>query len=518
MNLRNNKRIWLLFLPMVVLMTGCTKNVPLASSGSAESESWPAMPEPGPVPLFEVPESTSFTLSNGVPVTLLQAGTIPMVQMQVNIFSGSASDPEGKSGVASLAGAMLKEGTELHSALELSELLLDMSSGIGVGAQLEYSSASVRCLEDKFSDTVALLAEIIRSPTFNSEDVERIREQRRSSLLAEKDRLPSIGYKVFRRLVFGDHYAGRPGRGTLASVERITRDDLIDWHARAWIVLVGRLPAEVVKSVLEEHLGAWDATSFSNAMALDPVPVAERKPQAPPYEQEQRRGTTVYWVDRPGAAQSYVTVGQSAPSWDEKLQASRVLGNSALGGQFTSRLNMNLREGVPSGTRDKHPAYTYGAGSSISSYSQGGMFRARASVKTAVTAASLQEFMYEISGILEDRPIDEQEFKAGQDRSLQGFPSRFEGIRGLLGQFASVDAMRRPDGWLAGYRERVAGVSREQAQQQLNEILDPTQLVVVIVGDFAAVGQEVAALDLGPIVMLDDEGDELPASVEEAGD
>ncbi len=512
MNKRENMMFWILFLPLALVLGGCVKAAPVASSGSSTSP-WPAMPEPGPTPEFSVPESHTFALSNGLPVTFVQAGTIPMVQMQLNIRSGSASDPLGKSGLASLAAAMLKEGTSSHTAIELSELLLDLSSGIGMSASLEYSSASVRCLEDKFGETLALLSDMLRNSSFAPEDVERVREQRRSSLLADKDRLPSLGYKAFRKLVYGDSYAGRSGRGTLDTLDAITRDDMVAWHARAWIpsnasiVLVGRMSVESVQAVLEEHLGGWTAEDFPQAVAMDPVPEDELNPKVPAYEQPPRSATTVYWIDRPGAAQSYVTVGQSAPAWDPQLQAARNLGNSALGGQFTARLNMNLRE-------DK--GYTYGARSSVSGLTQGGAFRARASVKTATTAPSLTEFMAEIRGIVGDRLISDDEFVAGQGRSIQGYPSYFEGIRGVLGQFASADARQRPEGWLAGYRSRVSAVTKEQAQEQLGSIIDPEKLVIVVVGDYAAVGAEVDALGLGPIVMLDDEG--RPLAVEETGD
>jgi zinc protease len=504
--------LWTLLLPLALLLGSCVKTAPVESSGSTEA-AWPAMPEPGPTPDFSVPGSHHFKLSNGLPVTFVQMGTIPMVQMQLNIFSGSASDPDGKSGLASLAARMLKEGTSQHTALELSEKLLDLSSGIGMGASLEHSSASLRCLEDKFSPTLALLSEMLRSSSFAPDDVERVREQRRSSLLAEKDKLPSLGYKAFRKLVYGDTYAGRPGSGTLDSLDAITRDDMVAWHARAWIpenssiVLVGRMTLDSAKAMLEKHLGSWTAGDFPQEIAMDPVPAAELSPAVPVYEQQPRTATTVYWIDRPGAAQSYVTVGQSAPAWDAQLQSARSLGNSALGGQFTARLNMNLRE-------DK--GYTYGARSSVSGLTQGGSFRARASVKTATTALALTEFMYEIRGIISDRLISDEEFVAGQGRSLQGYPSYFEGMRGVLGQFASADARRRPEGWLAGYRDRVSAVTREQAQAQFGSVIDPEQLVIVIVGDYGAVGAEVDALELGPMVMLDDEGRTLPS--EEPGD
>ena len=504
--------LWILILPLALILGGCVKAAPVASSGGTPAP-WPAMPDPGPTPEFSVPSSQNFTLSNGIPVAFVQVGTIPMVQMQLNIHSGSGADPQGKSGLASLSAAMLREGTASHTAIELSELLLDLSSGVSMAASLEYSSASMRCLEDKFGATLALLSEMLRSSSFAPDAVERIREQRHSSLLADKDKLPTLGYKAFRRLVYGDVYAGRSGRGSLDSLDAITRDDMVAWHARAWIpenasiVLVSRMSMESVQAQLEQHLGTWTAGDFPQAVGMDPVPESEFSPALPAYEQGQRSATAVYWMDRPGAAQSYVTVGQSAPPWDPELQAARSLGNSALGGQFTARLNMNLRE-------DK--GYTYGARSSVSGLRQGGSFRARASVKTATTAAALTEFMLEIRGIIGEQLITDEEFAAGQGRAVQGYPAYFEGIRGVLAQFASADAQRRPKGWLAGYRQRISSVTKAEAQAQLSSIVDPARLVIVIVGDYAAVGAEVDALGLGPMVMLDDEGRTLAA--EEAGD
>ncbi|MBJ92957.1 MAG: hypothetical protein CMP23_00630 [Rickettsiales bacterium] len=518
MSTGSKQMLLIVLAPLALLLCACVKAGSPAHSGDSAA-AWPAMPEPGPMPGFEVPEAHSFKLSNGIPVTFVQVGSIPMVQLQLNIHSGSASDPAGMSGRASLAAAMLKEGTTEHSAIELSELLLDLSSGVGMSTSLEHSAASLRCLEDKLDETLALLASMLRSSTFNEADFERLREQRRSSLLAEQDRLEVLGYRAFRRLVYGDSYAGRSARGTLDSIENITVQDLINWHARAWIpanaslVMVSRMSPELAQAALERALGSWQPGDFAAAMQLDPIPAAELAPQPPAYQQGARQDTAVYWIDRPGAAQSYITVGQSAPAWDAQLQASRSLGNSPLGGQFTARLNMNLRE-------DK--GYTYGARSSVSGLQQGGSFRARASVKTATTAKALVEFLYEIKGIVGERPIQADEFAAGQGRYLQGYPSYFEGIQGVLSQFASADAKQRPEGWLAGYRKRISAVTMEQAQAQLNDMIDPDKLVIVVVGDYAAVGAEVAALELGAMVMLDIHGDPIVKTEDgadsEAGD
>ena len=223
-------------------------------------------------------------------------------------------------------------------------------------------------------------------------------------------------------------------------------------------------------------------------------------------ELQPKRGVQTYWVDRAGAQQSYISIGNTGPAWSEEHAAARRLGNAALGGSFSARLNMNLRE-------DK--GYTYGARSSVEQNPKAGLFSARASVKTATTAPSITEFLKEIQGIRGDRPVTDGEFGDAVGRSIQGFPARFEGLRSIRGQFAGADALRRPAGWLAGYTGRIEAVDLRAAQEGLAEYADPENLVVVVVGDWDAVGADVEALGLGVITHLDAEG--LPAEAPAGG-
>ena len=253
------------------------------------------------------------------------------------------------------------------------------------------------------------------------------------------------------------------------------------------------------------------------------VPSGQPVPQPLATETKNNAGVTIYWVDRPGAAQSAVMVGNSAPAWDAEQHARRVLGNGVLGGAFTARLNMNLRE-------DK--GYTYGARSRYIAGPSGGIFRATASVKTAVTAPALMEFMREIRGILGDQPISDKEFKAVVGRSRQGYPARFQRLAGVVQNFASADAARRPAGWLSGYDQRIASVEKAQAQEGMADLVSTEDLVILVVGDWNApieipavsadgserpsksthLGDQVSALGLGPVIRLDDEGVPLPAA------
>jgi len=493
---------------------------PPETSGSTEpaapeAPAHPAMPTPGDVPAWEVPAATTFALANGIPVTFVQAGKVPLAKLRINVHTGSAADPAGKAGLADFVADMLNEGAGTLDALQLSDELLRMGSSVGFGAGLEYSYAQVDALEDNLAATLTLTASMIGAPTFAAEDLERVRGDRLNRLLSARDGLPTVGFQVFAKILYGDQYLGRPSEGTEASIASITREDLVAFHAGVWnsdnvsIVVAGRMDVEAITALLEETFGAWPAG--------DPA----TRPVAPAVEVAPQTGVTIYWIDRPGASQSYLSAGNLAPAWDADRQTLRDLSNNVLGGAFTSRLNMNLRE-------DK--GYTYGARTRLSGEVAGGMFRAVSSVKASTTAASLKEFMLEMSDIVGDRPITAEEFSAAASQRVQGQPARFENLGGVLGQFGSADALGRPDGWLGGLRSRVGAATIEDAQAEIVSIVDPANLAIVVVGDWnheidmgaetrdgqprdivQTVGEQVTALGYGPIVMLDDHGDPLAA-------
>ena len=479
----------------VTAKTADTSGAQAPAEAAAAEDAWPTMPQPGPAPAFTPPKGLQSTLSNGLPVTLVRAGQVPLLSLRLNVYTGSADDPVGKAGTAAFSADLMNEGTATRDALQISDELQTLAAAVGVSADTDFSYASLDCLEAKFDESLALLADIVRNPTFSEGDVERVRGDRNNQLLTRRDQIGSVAFDVFLKRLYGDAYIGRPTEGTVTSLAGITREDLVQWHASVWrpgnagLVVVTRLDADTVLPILEKHFGSW----------ADPQvePVAEQ-----PVQISRHEGRTIYWVDRPGSSQSYVLLGNTVPAFDPALQTARTLGNHPLGGQFTSRLNMNLRE-------DK--GYTYGARSRFVSQERGGFFGAWASVKAATTAASLTEFLTEIDGILGDKPASDVEFDRSQSAIRQGYAGRFEGIGKVLGQFAAADANRRPAGWVAGFAARVAAVDRNAAASALSETVNPVDLAIVIVGDWSVAGADVEALSVAPIVMLDEDGNAVEA-------
>jgi zinc protease len=302
------------------------KHAPEASGApAADPAAWPAMPQPGPAPAFTPPVPERFTLSNGLPVTLVQAGQVPILALRLNVYTGSADDPVGRSGLASFTADMLNEGTTTRSALQLSDELQTLATNVGFGADTDFSDATLDALEDTLDPSLEIFADMVKNPSFPEEDLARVKTDRRNRLLTRRDEIANVAFDVFKRRLYGETYSGRNGDGTPEELDATTRDDLVAWYRSVWrpsnagLVVVTRLGKDAVLPVLEKHLGTW---KDSDAPRVEPLAAAPT-PQA---------GRAVYWVDRPGSSQSFVIVGNVAPAFDPALDTARALGNHPLGG------------------------------------------------------------------------------------------------------------------------------------------------------------------------------------------
>lgn len=457
---------------------------------AAEEPAWPAMPTPGPAPSFEVPSATSFTLANGIPVTLVTTGAVPLVELQINLGVGYAGDPKGKEGLAALTADMLNEGAGDFDALGIEDALQRLATDLSFGADVDSSQVHLNALEDKLQPSLELLVSMLSEPTLAKDDLDRVIEDRKRALLSAKDDLPSVGRRVFNRVLFGDGYHGRPGSGTEDSLSAITRKDVTGWHRDVWspknasLIVVSRMDEAAIKPILDATLGAWTANPKSKTPTVDTT-VAEAK-----------SGITVYWVDKPGQSQSYIRLGSIAPGFDAETHHLRQLGNHPIGGNFTARINMNLRE-------DK--GYTYGARSFFGASRHAGYFGAASSVRADATAASITEFLAEIRGALGDKPVTDEEHARSVGSLVQAEPGNYERMASVLGQFANADDLGYPDGYLQSAAERYAATTREQAQAAFAAAVSGNDLAIVVVGDRAAAGPAVEELGF-PIVAVDDEG------------
>ena len=437
------------------------------------------MPPLGPPPRFTPPRFVRGHLSNGLELRIVERRDLPIVTFDLVVKSGETSTPAGKEGLATLTAGMLEEGTSKYDSLAFAGALAEIGASFGASSDLESSSVGVTTLTRHLDRALDIYAQAILAPTFPAKELERLKLERLARLKARLDDPASIASSVFPGLLYGKtHPYGRPDLGTPASVAAITRDDVVGFHHKimttgdAVLVVVGDVAADAVARRLEDQLGGWKAAPTPEPVVIPPpAPVA--------------RGQVLYLIDKPGAAQSVIMVGRvGAARRSPDYHALEIL-NAILGGQFISRLNMNLRE-------DK--GYSYGVQSGFSFLKSPGPFEAGGAVKTAVTKESLIEIMNELVGVVGPKPIEDAELAFAREKMIQGFPSRFETTFGVAGQIALLVEDDLPDDEYEHFLAKVEAVTRGDIARVAKTYITPKTMTILIVGDRKTIEPPLAGL------------------------
>lgn len=432
-----------------------------------------------------LPPVAKRTLSNGVPVWIVEQHEVPVVSVALVIKSGGAADRAGRFGLASFTATMLDEGAGSRDALALADAIDYLGASIDTGAGFDASTVSLYTPVARLGDALDLMADVAIRPTFATNEIERIRKERLTSLLQVRDNPPAIGATAFPRLVYGaTHRYGTGLAGTETTVAAFTADDLRAFHSthyrpqNAHLIVVGDIAPDAAMALLEKSFGGWTAAATA---ATFPAPAALLDaPKAGP--------RTIYLIDKPGAAQSVIRVGWTgAPRSTPDYYAIQVL-NTILGGSFTSRLNTNLRE--------VH-GYAYGAGSAFDMRVGGGPFFAAANVQTDKTAESVTEFFNELTRIGETIPAEELE-KAKNYVAL-GFPQDFETTRDIAAKLAEQIIYDLPEGWYDSYMAKIQAVTGADVERVADTYITPDRFAVVVVGDLATIEPRIRALELGTV-------------------
>ncbi len=457
------------------------------------------MPRLGPTPHYVPPTFQRRTLSNGLEVRIVERHDLPIVTLDLIVKSGETITPKGKEGLCSIAASLLDEGTKTRDALQLAGELAELGAALGAAGELESTTISLTTLTRHLGAALPLFTDVIMNPSFPEKELKRLKLQRLAQLKARGDDAEQIAGDVCPRLIYGvDHPYGRPDLGTPASVESLTRDDAIAFYQRimvpgnAALVVVGDLqPDEIIRS-LDERLRAWA-----------PGPVPPQPSLAEPAAQVRTPRKALYLIDKPAAAQSVVSVGRIGAARKSPDFFAIVLMNSILGGQFASRINMNLRE-------DK--GYSYGATSSFSFLRGPGPFEAGGPVQTAATKESLVEIIKELTDITGQRPVTDAELAFAKQRIVQGFPNRFETTFGVAGQVAVLVEYELPDDEFLKYQGRVEAVTKAEVERVAAEYITPDAMTILVVGDRAHVEGPLKSLPfVAAVHRLDIDGNPLPA-------
>lgn len=447
------------------------------------------VPPPGPAPTLRPPTWTKSTLSNGAELIVSEKHDLPLVSFSITFLGGASQyEKADRKGLASVTAAMLSEGTKTRTGEALSNDLQMLGTSISSTIGSESGSISFTATKAKFAATLDILADMLLNSTFPGESLERIRAQRLVSLTQAKDQTGAIAGNVFPRTLYGaDHPYGQ--YTTESSMKAINRDDVgtlyHDYYrpGHAVITVVGDVDAASVKQTVEKALAAWPKGGTRPSFAYPALTTA--KP------------TTIYVVDKPGAAQSTFAIGLPGPPRDTPDYYAMQVMNTMLGGMFQSRLNANIRE-------DK--GYSYGVSSGFG-YGKGpGAFRAGGDVVTAKTDLALVEFMKELRGIRGDRPITDEELATAKDSLIQRLPGQFAAIESINGAITGLWTQGLPDDYYRQFAAAVKAVTKDDVLRVAKKYVDVDHLAIVIVGDRATIEEPLKATKIAPVVRLDADG------------
>ena len=444
-------------------------------------------PSVGPDPTFVFPTARRTTLPNGLDVRTIQHRKMPVVSALLLLRCGAASDPAGQAGLASLTAALLDEGTRVRTGLEVSECFGRLGAQFDVDAGMDATMVRLTTLARVAGDGLSLLAELVREPRFDTGAFDRVRALRLDRLAQLREVAPVIADRTFARLLYGRQPYGHLPFGTEGGVRTLARDDIVRFHAQCYrptlatLIVVGDGSHENLAGMAAEAFASWAGASE----ASEPVGGHSEVAADPP---------RLVVVDRPGAAQSDLRIGHVAVSRDTPDYFPLLVLNMALGGQFTSRINLNLRE-------DK--GYTYGVRSAFDFRRRPGPFLVQTAVETAATSASIREVLDEIRAVRDGRPVTRLELERAVTGLTRGYPRGFETAEQVARGLAQVALHGLPDDHFSQFGRRVAAVSVADVAQVALDHLDPGRLSAVIVGDRAAVSAAVAEVGLGPPTAFD---------------
>lgn len=435
------------------------------------------LPSPGAERPFTLPAVHEAKLGNGIPVAIVENHEVPLAFVRVTFRAGGWVDPAGKDGLATVAVDMLDTGAGDLDAEGLAQAFKRMGSNLETGAGPDGVHLAVSSLTRNLGPTLDLLRTVWVEPTFPADEWTLLRGQYEDAVQYRRTDPNSIAWRVLTVVTHGPSYLGRAiDEATLA---KIKRKDLKKW-ARTWLV-PGHARIFAGGAVTPAQLLPELESRFGTLGGVTPeLPAAPDAPAPPP-------AATLTLVDKPGASQSVILAARYVGEPTDPDFPALLLANQLVGGMFTSRLNLNLRE---------EKGYTYGARTSVSYNLAGTWWTASAPVKAATTLDAMKELMAELGSPAAGEPVTAAELEAARGALVYGYPLRFESPGYLLGQLENVWRYGLPGDWIDGYMARMRGVTVADAQSAWVKRVDPKAVRYVVVGDAASLREPLRGLGL----------------------
>ncbi len=458
-----------------------------APGASLAAQAYPTSPPPaGPIRPAVFPPFQEERLPNGLTLLLVESHRQPVVSISLAIPAGTAFDPAGKEGTASLLAGLLTKGAGGRSAEQVAEAIERVGGSIGAGADNETLTLRADVLAPDARLAFELLGAALTAPDLPAEELELLRTQTLSSLQLELSQPASIAQRQFNRVLYGDHPFGRaPTAGT---VQAITREDLVSFHRDrvrpegSLLVVAGALSLEEARRLASQAFGTWRGS---------PADVAAFP--APPT----RSAREIVLVHRPGSVQSNILIGNLTFPPTDTASYAATIANQVLGGGAGSRLFMILRE---------EKGWTYGSYSSIVRQRKMGTFLASAEVRTEVTDSALGEMLAQLTRLRTER-VTAEELDAAKGALVGRFPLSIETADQVAGAVLNARLLGLPPDYLSTYRTRLAAVDATSLQRAATSLITPEASLVVVVGDGTRLLEKME--QLGPVRMLTPAGESL---------
>lgn len=445
------------------------------------------MPAPGATPALDFPAVETGTLKNGIKVHFARRTAVPAVRIAVSFDAGYAADPLDKRGVSNIMGNLLSEGTLTLSATQIAETEERLGADIAIGSTQDRTVATLRAVKPNLAASIDLMADVLKNPAFAEKDLERVRVQQLTRIAGEKNQPQGIAMRALPELIYGKaHPYGGPqtGTGDEAAVRRLTRGDVTAFHqgwihpAKAEIFVVGDTSLKEVTKLLDKRFGNWKTKAKAAPAKNFAIGLPESR-------------SRVVLIDRPNSPQSFILGGTVLDAkGSDDLVALRAA-NEIFGGDFTSRINMDLRE---------TKGWSYGVRSQVGGNEDRVPFMVFAPVQTNQTGPSLKVLIDHAKEVVGAKPITQAERDVTVSSNILELPGSYEQSVAVLGQMRADALFKRP----FDYAERLAGkyaaLTAEAMAAAFRSKVDSDRIAWVVVGDAAKVKPQLEALGL-PVEM-----------------
>ena len=451
----------------------------------------PEQTEPKPA---RFPTFSRTTLSNGLELVLVERPGIPLINLSLVVTGGYSDDAADGASNAILAMSMLDEGTERRDALEISSELALQGARLSTSAGLDSSTVTLSALTDNLDKSLDIFADVILKPTFPEAELPRIKSEYLANISQEKNQPVSMALRALPALLYGEgHPYAKPltGSGTESSVNAVTQQSITRWHDQwfrpnnARLIVVGDTTEADITPRIEKLFADWRSGDVPERNIAN-----VELPSEP----------VIYLIDKPDAVQSIILSGQLVAPLNNPQEAAIEAMDDVLGGQFSSRINMNLRE-------DK--GWSYGARSLIRATAAQRPWLAYAPVQSDQTAPALAEMHREINEFVDGNPPTEEELRRVRRTNILSLAGRWETGPAVLRDLTSLVTNELSDDHWNTYADRLNGLSLDQVNTAAKTTLRPEQLTWVVIGDRAKIQSELENLGIGEIRLLDAEGNHL---------